>query len=70
MGKQLTFACGLSLLLVLLFSACGKVDAPASDMKDVRLEDWPLTDCSTSTKPARDLVAYKLLGVPYKWEED
>ena len=37
---------------------------------DVKFEDWPLTDCSTSTRPVRDLVAYKLLGVPYKWEED
>ena len=70
MGKQLTFVCGLTLLFVLLFSACGKVDDPASDLKDVKLEDWPQTDCSTSTKPARDLVAYKLLGVPYKWEQD
>ena len=70
MGKQLTFVCGLTLLFVLLFSACGKVADPASDLKDAKLEDWPLTDCSTSTKPARDLVAYKLLGVPYKWEQD
>ena len=59
---------GLAVLLAL--SACGKVDDPAADLKDIKLEDWPLTDCSTSTMPARDLVAYKLLGVPYKWEED
>ena len=70
MGKQLTFVCGLTLLFVLLFSACGKVEDPASDLKDVKLEDWPLTDCSTSTRPVRDLVAYKLLDVPYKWEVD
>ena len=70
MGKQLPFVCGISLLFMLLFSACGKVDDSVSELKDVKLEDWPLTDCSTSTKPARDLVAYKLLGVPYKWEQD
>ena len=64
----LKYYAGLVILLAL--SACGKVDDPASDLKDVKIEDWPLTDCSTSTKPARDLVAYKLLGVPYKWEQD
>ena len=56
-------------ILLALFS-CGKVGDPASDLKAVTLEEWPLTDCSTSTRPVRDLVAYKLLGVPYKWEED
>ena len=70
MGKQLTFVCGLTLLFVLLFSACGKVDDPAADLKNINLEDWPLTDCSTSTRPVRDLVAYELLNVPYKWEVD
>ena len=49
---------------------CNGIENPEGDLKDVKLEDWPLTDCSTSTKPARDLVAYKLLGVPYKWEQD
>ena len=65
---SLKHVAGLAILLVL--SACGKGDDPASDLKDIKLEDWPLTDCSTSTKPARDLVAYKLLGLPYKWEVD
>ncbi len=32
--------------------------------------DWPHTDCSTSTRPVRDLVAYKLLDVPYQWQVD
>ena len=67
-STSLKYVAGLVILLAL--SACGKVDDPAADLKDIKLEDWPLTDCSTSTMPARDLVAYKLLGVPYKWEED
>ncbi len=49
---------------------CNGIDNPEGDLKDVKLEDWPQTDCSTSTRPVRDLVAYKLLGVPYKWEVD
>ena len=53
-----------------MMSGCNDIGNPEGDLKDIRLEDWPLTDCSTSTMPARDLVAYKLLGVPYKWEED
>ena len=50
----------ICLAVLLALSACGKVNAPTADLKDIKLEDWPLTDCSTSTKPARDLVAYKL----------
>ena len=59
-----------AMLVILFFSACERVDDPAIDLKDVSLGEWPLTDCSTSTRPVRDLVAYKLLGVPYKWEAD
>lgn len=52
-------------------SLCGCEKTGEQEPKlDVKFEDWPLTDCSTSTRPVRDLVAYKLLGVPYKWEED
>ena len=61
---------GCATLLVATFCGCSGTDDPASDLKDVGLEDWPLTDCSTSTRPVRDLVAYKLLGIPYQWEED
>ena len=59
-----------SVLLLTLLNGCNGVGSPEGDLKDIKLEDWPLTDCSTSTKPARDIVAYKLLGVPYKWEQD
>jgi phosphate transport system substrate-binding protein len=57
-------------LLVATLCGCGGKDIPEVDLKDVKLEEWPLTDCSTSTRPVRDIVAYKLLGVPYKWELD
>ena len=57
-------------LLVAMLSGCNGIDNPEGDLKNIKLEDWPLTDCSTSTRPVRDLVAYKLLGVPYKWEVD
>ena len=49
---------------------CRGIDNPEGDLKGIKLEDWPRTDCSTSTRPVRDLVAYQLLGVPYKWEVD
>ena len=57
-------------MLVAMLSGCRGIDNPEGDLKDIKLEDWPRTDCSTSTRPVRDLVAYKLLGVPYKWEVD
>ncbi len=57
-------------LLAATFCGCGGKEIPEVDLNDVNLEEWPLTDCSTSTRPVRDLVAYNLLGVPYKWELD
>ena len=59
-----------SAMLVAMLSGCHGIDSPEGDLKGIKLEDWPRTDCSTSTRPVRDLVAYKLLGVPYKWEVD
>ena len=56
--------------LVAMLSGCNGIGSPEGDLKDIKLEEWPLTDCSTSTRPVRDLVAYKLLGIPYQWEED
>ena len=53
-----------------LLSACGKDDNDDKTVFGISLAEWPKTDCSTSTRPVRDLVAYKLLGVPYKWEVD
>ena len=53
-----------------LLSACGKDDNDDKTVFGIFLAEWPKTDCSTSTRPVRDLVAYKLLGVPYKWEVD
>ena len=60
---------GIALLIAGL-CGCNGIDIPEYDLKDIKLEEWPLTDCSTSTRPVRDLVAYKLLGIPYQWEED
>ena len=56
-------------LMAVSLCGCDKTEKKEPIPK-VDLKDWPLTDCSTSTRPVRDLVAYRLLGVPYKWEED
>ena len=69
------------LLKYMLFAAllqaglcgCKEKENPENDLNyldKVSLEEWPLTDCSTSTRPVRDLVAYQLLGVPYQWQVD
>ena len=61
----------LSYAAIMVASLCGcEKTGNNESIPKVDLKDWPLTDCSTSTRPVRDLVAYKLLGVPYKWEED
>ena len=56
--------------LVGMLSGCKAIGSPEGDLKDIKLEDWPLTDCSTSTRPVRDLIAYSLLGMPSNWEID
>ena len=55
---------------LVLLAACGKTDDSDFTLSGISFKEWPLTDCSTSTRPVRDLVAYKLLGIPYQWEED
>ena len=42
-------------------------DTSTLGFEDVTWEEWPNTDCSTSTSPLRDILAYKLLGIPYYW---
>ena len=70
--KQHRFATRLIATLagLILLAACGKTDDSDFTLSGISFEEWPLTDCSTSTRPVRDLVAYKLLGIPYQWEED
>ena len=58
----------LGLAGLLFICACEKVDENYKELSGISLDKWPLTDCSTSTGPVRDIVAYKLLGVSYKWE--
>ena len=69
-ANRLTSGPIAGVVVIILLSACGKADKDYKMLSGISLEEWPLTYCSTSTKPARDLVAYKLLGVPYKWEQD
>ena len=57
------------LIFAVAMTSCGK-SANQESVPKVDLKDWPFTDCSTSTRPVRDLVAYRLLGVPYEWKED
>ena len=67
MKKLYIFA---SSLILALFASCDNENIVFNDFKGITFEEWPQTDCSTSTRPVRDLVAYNLLGIPYKWEED
>ena len=53
-----------------MLSGCHGIENPEGDLKGIKLEDWPMTDCSTSTGPVRDIVAYSLLGIPYHWDID
>jgi phosphate transport system substrate-binding protein len=71
-----SLACMMAIAIAsMTLAACScddenKVDDAYKALSGISLTDWPLTDCSTSTRPVRDLVAYKLLDIPYKWEVD
>lgn len=70
--------CFSVIAIVSLLIACdNKEDVPEpnpgnqeSTIDSISWNEWPQTDCSTSTRPVRDLVAYKLLNVPYEWQVD
>ena len=68
--KTILHILGGTILLLATLCGCHGIDNPEADLKDVNLKDWPLTDCSTSTRPVRDLISYHLLGIPYHWDVD
>lgn len=56
----------LFVAMLLIVSGCQSND----DYSWVNRETWPVTDCSTSTSPVRDIIAYNLMGISYDWEID
>lgn len=67
----LSLAATATIAAIMVAGICGcEKTGKQEPAPKVDLKDWPITDCSTSTRPVRDLVAYKLLGVPYEWEVD
>ena len=46
MKKLYIFA---SSLILTLFASCDKENIVFNDFKDITFEEWPRTDCSTST---------------------
>ena len=69
MKTILNFALFVALLQAGL-CGCKEKENLEVNLDGLTLKEWPQTDCSTSTRPVRDLVAYHLLGVPYQWEVD
>ena len=49
--------------LIAMLAGCRGIDNPEGDLKGIKLEDWPLTDCSTSTRPVRDLMRVDMLSI-------
>lgn len=73
---------GLSLLALLCLS-CGKNEIEIDkeipqdpyavtdfQIESLTLDNFPFIDCSTSTRPLRDMVMYELLEIPYSWGLD
>jgi phosphate transport system substrate-binding protein len=57
--------------LSLIFLACEKEEAKNSSFKieGITMENYPKMDGSTSTDPLNRMIACKLLGYNYKWQE-
>ena len=69
MRMILKYLC-IAALLETGLCGCKEKEDPENTLDKVAMEEWPMTDCSTSTRPVRDLIAYNLLGVSYHWGID
>jgi phosphate transport system substrate-binding protein len=63
--------CLTLLLICLIFLSCEKEEVSNSSFKieGLTLENYPMVDGSTSTDPLNKMIACKLLGYQYKWEQ-
>ncbi|WP_294547772.1 substrate-binding domain-containing protein [uncultured Bacteroides sp.] len=55
----------------LYFCSCSKDEAPVNNtnrIKGLTVDNFPIIDSSTSTHPLMNILAYKLLGIPYYWQ--
>lgn len=66
MPKQITIPVAI-VLLVLLFTNCKKNADLSFEITGISTQNYPVVDGSTSTSPLQNLVACKLLGIPYEW---
>ena len=64
------YVIALAMLSAFSIASCSSDDDMDSSLSGITLNEWPMTDCSTSTRPLRDLVAYDRLDVPYRWAKD
>lgn len=61
---------------VIILSICVLMGCTKDEMPDpfliegISMENYPKVDCSTSTQILQSLIACKLLGVGYDWNEN
>lgn len=55
---------------ILFFATSCSHDDENFGIENITMSNYPKVDCSTSTQLLQTLVACKLLGVKYKWEEN
>lgn len=64
-------AIGAIMLLMCVLMGCSKGDLPDPFLiEGITMDNYPKVDCSTSTSLLQALIACKLLGVSYDWEEN
>lgn len=68
--KNAFIGLALSLVSILSLGSCKDDDAIVNtEHLKAKLNSYPRTDCSTSTKPLRDIMASHWFGMRYKWQE-
>ncbi len=59
----------LFIVMSMSLISCGTSDDNDGTRPAMTIEDFPVTDCSTSTQPLSVILAAKVLGLPYYWWE-
>ena len=59
------------LFSIAILSSCNDEDMDFRDFKieGLTMENYPIVDCSTSTSPLSTVIASRLLGYDYRWEQ-
>jgi len=67
--KRIILSLAISFCMSLFFNACSSDSIPSFNEEGFTFENYPRVDGSTSTSPLQTIIACRLLGINYNWEQ-